>query len=470
MSQTPELLDRRRLSIRLSTRRFARHPVVRGGMTRLVTLPVTALASFATTAITVRGVGVAAYGYIAMIATLGMLIPFADLGLGAAVQSATAVSISAAEDDHLQRVLRSSLRLLAVSGATIGAVGIIVALVTGWTGPLRVPATAGVSANVVIPIVLVLFGCGLPFGVGMRVLIGIQRNDVAVLLAAAMPAFALVAVCVCALLSAPRGAYAVAQPAAMLSTAIGSLAVAARLSGIKMIGVIREALKPRRFPGTRVSNAAAPMFVIMVALPLALQSDRIILAQRSTAAALTEYALAAQVYAAAWSVLYAAGVGLWPLFAQTGAAGRDLRRPWLVAVRSFGAAGILGGGIIFIALPFIVAVVSGGRVVIPVGVTAAFAALLAINTAHLPSAMLLTTPRLLRFQAAWVLVMLIGNIGMSWALAAPMGAAGPVLGSAITVGLTLFLPAFARAGRVVAHRPSEIVNTGDRGLPTTVPT
>jgi len=50
------------------------------------------------------------------------------------------------------------------------------------------------------------------------------------------------------------------------------------------------------------------MFVIMVGLPIALQSDRVILAHRAGAVDLTEYAVAAQVYVTAWSVIYSGGV------------------------------------------------------------------------------------------------------------------------------------------------------------------
>ena len=432
-------------------RRHARHPVVKGGIARVVTLPVTALAAFATTAITLHAVGATAYGYVALVATLAALIPFADLGLGAAIQSATAIAESPSADSHLERVLLSAFRLLVLSGVVVTSCGLLVAKTVGWSNILGVPENGLPRTNVVVPVVLGLFAASLPFGIGLRLLIGLERNDVGVALASLAPLIALGAVLILSHVNAPPAAYAVVQPAAMLLTAIATLAVAVRISGVPMLQVVRQSARPRAYPGASVAGSAAPMFVIMVGLPIALQSDRVILAHRAGAVDLTEYAVAAQVYVTAWSVIYSGGVSLWPRFARQVAHGDDLRKPWLYALGGFIVAGVVVGGSLVVALPVVVDVLSRGTVVAPSLLAAAFAGLIVVQAAHLPSAMLLTSPPLLRFQAACVVTMLAINVPLSWVLAGAVGAAGPVIGSVVAIGVAQLLPGLLKARRFVSR-------------------
>jgi len=210
------------------------------------------------------------------------------------------------------------------------------------------------------------------------------------------------------------------------------------------------------------------MFVIMVALPIALQSDRLILSHRSGAVELTQYALAVQVYASVWSVLYSAGISLWPLFARRGAQGDDLRRPWLNAIRGFFVSGALAGALLLVVLPLIVSVVGGGTVKAPMILAASFAALLIVQTAHLPSAMLLTKPTHLRFQALCVLIMLVINVCLSWVLARPIGAAGPVIGSVAAIAVAQLVPGLWMARRVVASRTNSATDVTQRTVATAV--
>jgi O-antigen/teichoic acid export membrane protein len=446
-------------------RRYAAHPVVRSGVVRLITLPITAIAAFGTTAITLHAVGSAAYGYVALVATLATLIPFADLGLGAAIQSATAVAENPPTDRHLEQVLLSSFRLLALSGVVVASCGLLVAETVGWSALLAVPKSGLARTDVLVPIVLGLFAASLPFGIGLRILIGLERNDVAIALASAAPLIALGAVLVLSHTNAPTDAYAVVQPCAMLLTAMASLAVAVRLSGVPVLRVIRHSPRPRAHPGISVAGTAAPMFVIMVGLPVALQSDRVILAHRAGAVVLTEYAVAAQVYASAWSIIYSGGISLWPRFARQHARGHDLRRPWVYALRGFFVAGAVVGGSLAVALPFVVDLLSRGTVRAPSLLAAAFAGLIVVQATHLPSAMLLTSPSLLRFQAACVLAMVAINIPLSWVLAGAIGAAGPVIGSVVAVGAAQLIPGLLKARRFVSIRS----NWADTAAPPIAP-
>jgi len=116
----------------------------------------------------------------------------------------------------------------------------------------------------------------------------------------------------------------------------------------------------------------------------------------------------------------------------------------------FVAGGVVGGSLV-VALPVIVDVLSRGTVVAPSLLAAAFAGLIVVQAAHLPSAMLLTSPPLLRFQAACVVTMLAINVPLSWVLAGAIGAAGPVIGSVVAIGLAQLLPGLLKARRFVSR-------------------
>lgn len=57
---------------------------------RLCALPVTAVCVFASASMTIHYAGASAFGFVSMIAQLQLALPFADLGLGAAVARAAA--------------------------------------------------------------------------------------------------------------------------------------------------------------------------------------------------------------------------------------------------------------------------------------------------------------------------------------------------------------------------------------------
>lgn len=430
-----------------------RNSIVRGGVARIVTLPATVLASFATTALILRQLGPTTYGYVALVATLASLIPFADLGLGASIQSATAVAEDAGSDEHLERVLLASCRLLVASGGVLTILGLLVSVTVGWSGLLGVPQDGPINTNVVVPVVLVLFATSLPFGIGQRILIGLERNDLAISIAVLAPVIALATAFTLSHSGAAAGAYCVIQPAALLIAAIVALGAAGRLSGISLVRILEHSFRPGKYPGYPVAASAAPMFVIMVGLPLGLQSDRLILAHRASALELTQYAVAAQVYASVWSLIYSAGASLWPSFARRRARGQDLRKPWRNALCGFGTVGLIIATFMAVLLPSIVHVISGGRVAAPPLLVGALAAMLVVQALHLPSGMLLTRPAQLRFQALCVAGMLTLNVPLSWVLARTIGAAGPVVGSVIAIGVAQLLPTWLMASRVVAEAP-----------------
>jgi O-antigen/teichoic acid export membrane protein len=182
-----------------------------------------------------------------------------------------------------------------------------------------------------------------------------------------------------------------------------------------------------------IRHTALPMMLITVGLPVALQTDRLVLSHVSTRTELSHYAIVAMLYVPAWSIISSAGMSLWPKFAGMGRRTDEERvLSYQRAFRVFAFAGG-AGGVALVALGPIVtrqwAGSDGGRWTL----WCAFGILLWVQAAHLPGGMFLTQPSGLRFQAICVTTMCVVNVPVSVALAQPFGAVGPVLASAITI-------------------------------------
>ena len=89
-----------------------------------------------------------------------------------------------------------------------------------------------------------------------------------------------------------------------------------------------------------ISATAAPMFVVMIGLPLALQSDRIVLSPRFDPASLSAYSYVAQLYTPLWSVISVAGLALWPHFAANKLTPAALRKSWSTGLAILSVAGL----------------------------------------------------------------------------------------------------------------------------------
>jgi hypothetical protein len=79
----------------------------------------------------------------------------------------------------------------------------------------------------------------------------------------------------------------------------------------------------------------------------------------------------------------------------------------------------------------------------------------ALQAAKYPIGMYMTDKAGLTFQVVPSLAMIPLNLGVSWALIAPFGAAGPIIGSAVTVLLLQMVPNLWYVSKDLAKRRAE---------------
>ena len=432
--------------------------VLSSGALRLILLPMSAAFALATTHLLIERVGVSSFGLVSLITSLSVLLPFADLGVGAAIVNAVATSDAPDADPAITALLLTSLRVLCGSACAIVVVGFVGAATSLWA-PLLGVGGAGTEVEWAVAGAISLFGLSLPLGIGQRILLGAGHNTSTVALQSLTPPVTLALVWLLGGHHVRGGFYALCAPASALVVGAAGVLLAARYTGIRLWRHCGSLFRLRTLRGTSVRRTAAPMLLITLGIPLALQTDRVILAHRSSLRALAQYAVGMQLYAPLWTVIATAGTALWPVFIRRQAIGNSacVRKPlrWFVLAGGCGALALFVGG------PWAARLATGSQLNSDRPLFFALGLLLLVQAAQLPVGMSLMTQPGLRFQAACVAVMVPVSLVLSWLAAAPWGATGPVYGSVVAIMMCQWIPGLRRVRAidelVIAHSPDNLV-------------
>jgi len=215
----------------------------------------------------------------------------------------------------------------------------------------------------------------------------------------------------------------------------------------------------RTFRGPRIKHEAGPALVMWVLLPLAYQTDRLLINHLSTPDQLASYNLAAQIFAALFSIVAVGSASLWGHYsnarvtASLPEAGAFVR----VSLAFAGIGTILAVGYVLVT-PLAVSLISGHQIKVSLWTLLCFGVLLIAQSFHQPSAMLQTDKAGLRFNAGAVAVMTVLNLTLGLVLTGPLGAAGPVLSSAIALIIALAMPSFIRARHILGRNKRQSVS------------
>ncbi|NGP05306.1 oligosaccharide flippase family protein [Rhodococcus sp. 14C212] len=412
-----------------------RRALFRGTLYRILGTPVVAVLGLANTAVIAHETGAAVFGLVSLIATITLLVPFVDFGIGATVLSASATLRQHEGDSSAADVIRRAYRVLFVVAAAVVSGALVVMAFDGWT--VLVGMSSGPTDRWAITLAVCVFALTIPAGLGFRILIGIGRIPEATLVQMSCPAVALVITLVLYVTGVNEIWYAVSALGGLLGGQVLGTVFALRLSGLGWSAFARTSAPTT---GTRLLAGSGWLFVVGVGLPIGLQSGRVLLAHLSTPTELSEYAVMAQIYGVVWSVLSTVGLAYWPVFVQRRSAPEETIRMWwrltavLVLCAAIGAIGIALLG------PWAASVLSGGQIDVSALLALGFGVLMVAQTAHLPANVLLVGPGEARWQALWTVVMAALSLGLGFALAGPFGAVGVVCASVLGICLAQVLP------------------------------
>lgn len=424
-------------------RRALRRSLIGVALGRAAILPLTAMCSILTLRVVTTSAGVTGFASVSLIAALPALIPLGDLGVGASITEAVArYKAGGANLSDLSAVVRSSYRVLIKAAAGGVVIVLTLEMFSDWSTLLGAGAR-NVDTRA-ISLALIIWMCSLPLALGQRVLLGADRRALYLVASGLAAPTTLLLALLGALLNQGTSYFVAMSTVGLLLSACVSTYLAVPL----VSNGWRDGLGVLFGRGNRVRlrSTAGPMLVITIALPIAYQSDRLVLSHLSTGTQLAVYSAGAQFFAQILAVVSVTGQFLWPRFAAkrvTGgesAARAELMRVWRIAA----IAGVVTACAFALSLNLGVRILTAGRLHVGSGVSLAFAATLLVHAVYYPLGMYLTTPIGLKFQAVSSVVMAVVNVALSLMLAGVMGAAGPILASAIAIAVCMLLPACVR--------------------------
>lgn len=437
--------------------RAERRSAVYGPLYRVLGTPVVAALGLANTAIIVRETGAAVFGLVSLVATITLLFPFADLGIGATAMTAGAQLNGPAPDPHAADVIRRSYHVLFAVAAVLIAVAVAIMALDRWT--VLTGFSSGPDDRWAITVAACVFALTIPAGLGVRILGGLDRVPLAAVVLMSNSVFALGITGVLYLVDAPGIWYAVSALGGLLLGQLVGTVLAARLSGLGWSSFGRA-----RTGGARLLRGSLWLFLMGVGLPIGFQAGRVILAHLSTPLQLSEYALMAQIYGVCWVAFTMAGFALWPIFVKRRNAVGATLRIWRQMTALLGALGVVVTVIFLLAAPWAGRILSGNRITIDAQLAGAFGALLVAQSAYLTANMLLTRPEEARWQAWWALTMAAVSVGLGVLAAPRFGAVGVTYAAALAVLTAQVVPALAWVPRMVRRRVETEEDVSEPGL------
>lgn len=409
------------------------YDMLRSGGVKFVALGVSAVLGILITRIIITNFGTEVFAQYGLLVGLGALLPIGVLGVDAPIVNTVAVSQAPGDDTRLREVLVSSIRVLLAAGVILLVVVALMSVLGLWDALLgdSLLVTTGAIAAAAC---MALWSIGMPFGIGAKVLAGLGKNYITIAISGLQSPVVLLILIVALAVGADRdsGSYIpVVSYAATLLIGVLATVIAAKMIRPTLWKAFRQAPFPRRFAGAKIIDQAWPMTVIMIALPVGIQTDRIVLSHVTSSAELAQYNLASQMFTPIFALVSAAGFTLWPRFAAARAKNQD-ESPMSLSLVFGVIAACFALGVSLIS-PWLANFASGGEVTLGISLVVGFSVWMIIQAFQYPFGMYLTDRTGLRFQALMVTLMLPINLAISWALASKYGAVGPVIGSALGV-------------------------------------
>lgn len=399
------------------------------------------------------------YAQYGLLASLPALLPFASLGMAAVVINAVSEADDPRTDREMSRTLTTALRYLVVSGLVIVLVGLVPTLLGVWPKLLGKGLLPG--GGLATFWCLVVFAATLPLTIFPRMVIALDRPQAQVLSGIVVAPLMLVSIGVLVLTGWPAGnALAVLTYLANAAAAFCCMLLAWRLLGPNFRRLVRDVPRIHAVPNAPIMGLAWPQLAQMMALPLAMQTDRLLLSHLTNDDALAQYNMGSQFFQMIVQTITASGVALWPMYARARRENR-IMAPWKPTVVFTGiglAAGLALAGVI----PFIAAWLSTGDPIrLSWWLIGGFVFYVVTQATNYPLGMYMTDERGLKFQVLPIIIMVPVNLAISWYLTLRIGAGGPIIGSAISVVLCQILPNIGYIARDIAER-RRLAATGAR--------
>ncbi len=423
---------------------------------RAITMVVSLVCGVLTTRLVIGTSGVEYYALYTVLIGLPSLLSFSDMGSGAIL-----VNSIATDDDFRSRPrvvgqLRSVWRIMLVFAATTMALNTLLLTTGGWRLLLGTPGELD-AAPLAAFVTMTIFCLAIPLGVWTRIILGLRRNHIIILVQGLISPLTLA--CVWLLLHVPsEHVYPFLAAGSFFATAVVGLIgflIAGRASRPLLRDAARGLLRPRRAPGSPVMHVGWPMLAQLISPPIAVSTQRLVVAQFGTHQQVAEYGVVGQVFFAIQGLVMAAGTALWPLYARRRHLGTLQRGPAMSSL-VFGSAVAAATVCVWLSGPWLFGFISAGQLEISTSTILAFGLMITCIAALSPLGMFLMEPAGIRFQVIPTLTMAFLSLGLAIALTPVLGTAGPPLANAFAVITCQIIP-FS----LYIHRHRERLRSGE---------
>lgn len=413
--------------------------MIRALLARALTTITSALFGVFTARLILGEAGVEYYAAYSLITTLPALLQFTDLGSGAALVNVIAASPDP-EHDHEVEVTITSVGRVMVGFATVVMVLSVILFASGSLERMLGDMGALPNAPLAAFVSLAAFAVSIPLGVWQRVLLGLRRNHQTVLIQGmAGPINFAVVWCILQLGATGHSFLAVSFYLTAFIVAMVGLFVARRSLPRTIVAGFGKVLSPRRYPGVRVMDVGWPMLAQMLSTPLALTSQRYVLAQFASADVVAEYTAAGQVFLSFMGMINAAGLALWPQFAQQRAAGGVRTGPHLLSpIFGLGATALLA--LVWLVREPLFDFTTNGKIPVQTATIVAFGLMIVLQACLYPLGMFIMDKPGIRFQMIPTMTMAVSSLALSIVITPAVGLVGPILSNCLCVLFAQIIP------------------------------
>lgn len=421
---------------------------------RLIVLPVGGIATILGSRIVVQATGTEGFAWFSLLVSLPLLIPISDFGIGAALTDV--VALDGITTTRFWMTFKKVMRMLLLICCVASALAGLFSALGLWSRILGLPASP--STEIVCGAISIFSALGIPLGAAQRILLSLGKQALSTVVLGLGGVWSLIATWLVALSGSTEF---VAFAAAYASGPLAAQLLLAAVVGRRLYRLDRDdpsESQPTDSVGVR--TVAVPMAIIGLALPLAYQSDRSLLAHVSTAEQLAAYSLVALLYTPLLSILSVGGQTLWPIFMSRRQAGR-IRELYWRAFGIFSALGlVLAAGLVVLG-PLVSRIVGKDAkgFSAPGSTYFLFSVLLLVFALHTANGMLLMDRRGRSIQAVGSIAMLIVKLPVAVLLGSQFGADGVIVSTLVAVTLCLVIPASLVVRRYLRSPGRHLVQT-----------
>ena len=407
----------------------------RSGTARIVSLAVTMATTIFSSHFLIRTLGLAAFGVIAVFATVGSFIAFLDRGVAGGLMVQIPLLPRAKQHCAIPVLLAAANKRVRV-GIGYGIGLFVVAIAT--QAPRRLldlpPNVSATGLLLAFSLVMGIFIIALPLGVQVRSLDALGRADLSARYAAT-GAVTSVGYLIGAAAMPHRFIFLAAQPA--VATLIGNF-----LCWREVRRRFPERLPPTPDAASNLAKTSRNMLKVQLSSAIAFNTDMVVVAIFVNSSAAGTFSLYSRVYGGLFAVIHAVLWPLWSVFGVVTAEGDIVERARLVRMTMLRlvpfALAFLGIGALF--APTMVRVISSGTVSDPTHLNVLFAIWIGCSILHTTLSLIVGASGQSAALANVHIRMAVVNLSLSMIFVTTIGITGVLLGSILATLIFAIYP------------------------------